>query len=420
MRDIRITNLDNGVRIATDHMPTVESVSMGIWVRAGARYERPEINGVAHLLEHMVFKGTKRRSARLIAEEIEAVGGSINAYTSRETTAYFAKVLNADVPLAVDVLADIFQHSVIDEGELARERAVVLQEIGQSNDTPDDIVFDHFQAMAYPDQPIGRPVLGPADIVRDMPRDALVGFHGEHYSAGRTVVAAAGKVDHDALVDLASEALDGMSTGAAAAPPPASYEGGEFREDRDLEQIHLVLGFRGAAIAQPDYYALSVLSNLFGGGMSSRLFQEIREERGLVYSIDSFLSAFADTGLFGIYAGTGDAEIEELIPVLCDQIARLADDLTEEEVMRARTQLKASLLMALESTAARCEQMAQHLLLLDRIMPMEELVSRIDAIDRASVAGLARQVFASPPTLAAVGPLSRLEPLDAMSRRIAA
>ena len=420
MRDIQITTLANGLRVVSDRMPTVESVSLGVWVRAGTRYEQPQVNGVAHLLEHMVFKGTNRRSAREIAEEIEAVGGNINAYTSRETTAYYAKVLKDDAGLAVDVLADILQHSVFDDVELGRERSVVIQEIGQAHDTPDDVVFDHFQSTAFPDQPLGRPVLGKSEIVAAMSRDAIVGFRDEHYRTSRMVVAAAGNIEHDQLVDNADKVFGDLQNGGDAASQEAVYSSGERREVRDLEQIHMVLGFRGAPIGTPEFYTMSVLSNLFGGGMSSRLFQEIREERGLVYSIDTFMSAFADTGLFGVYAGTGTEQIGELIPALCDQITGLADSLHDEEVNRARTQLKSSLLMALESTGARCEQVAQHLLIFGRVMPVEEMVARIDAIDAKQIGVLARQIFSVPPVMAAVGPLDNLEPYDTITRRLAA
>lgn len=420
MRDIEITTLENGLRVVTDRMPAVESVSLGVWVRAGTRYEQAQVNGVAHLLEHMVFKGTKRRSARAIAEEIEAVGGNINAYTSRETTAYYCKVLKNDAALAVDVLADILQHSVVDDVELGRERSVVIQEIGQAQDTPDDVVFDHFQSTAFPDQALGRPVLGKSDIVSAMSRDAVVGFRDEHYRTSRLVVAAAGNIEHSEIVAYAEQAFGDLQSGGEVTVDGATYNSGEFRESRDLEQIHMVLGFPGAPIGTPEFYTASVMSNLFGGGMSSRLFQEIREERGLVYSIDTFMSAFTDTGLFGVYAGTGPEQIEELIPVLCEQITGLADSLRDDEVARARAQIKSSLLMALESTGARCEQIAQHLLIFGRVLPIEELVARIDGIDAAQISTLARQIFSRPSVLAAVGPLDKLESYDAISRRLAA
>ncbi|MBT5414884.1 MAG: insulinase family protein, partial [Rhodospirillaceae bacterium] len=321
---IRSTVLPGGLTVLSDEMPTVESASVGVWVRAGARDERPEQNGIAHLLEHMAFKGTARRSPRAIAEEIEAVGGHLNAFTSREQTAYYARVLADDVPLAVDLLADILQHSTLDADELAREREVVVQEIGQAHDTPDDIVFDHFQAVAYPDQAMGRPVLGTAETVRAMDRDTVGAYLARHYRGTRMILAAAGRVEHDALVELAGAAFEALPPGEAGEIEPAIYKGGEAREARELEQLHLVLGFPGFAFEDEDYYALSVFSTLYGGGMSSRLFQEVREERGLAYSIYSFHSSYTDGGLFGVYAGTSGSDAEELLDVIARESATLA------------------------------------------------------------------------------------------------
>ncbi len=415
---VRVTTLDNGLRIATDEMAAVETASLGVWAGVGTRNETAEVNGVAHLLEHMAFKGTDRRSARDIAEEIEAVGGHLNAYTAREQTAYYAKVLAEDAPLAIDIIADILQHSTFDETELARERAVVLQEIGQAEDTPDDIVFDHFQATAYPDQAIGRPVLGRAEIVGAMSRDAVAGYMRRHYGSGRMVLAAAGRVDHDQLVGLATAAFRDLPATADVVAEPALYRGGEFRETRDLEQVHLVLGFDGIGYRDPDYYAAAVLSTLLGGGMSSRLFQEIREKRGLVYSIYTFTSAFTDGGLFGIYAGTGESEAAELLPLVCEELTKLPATLDAEEVRRARVQLKAGTLMSRESTGSRCEQLAQQLLVYGRPLPLSEVVGRIDAVSDADVVRVMRRLSASAPTLTALGPIERVEALGAVAERL--
>ena len=376
------------------------------------------MNGVAHLLEHMAFKGTERRSARDIAEQIEAVGGHVNAYTSRETTAFYAKVLAGDLALAADVIADILQHSVFDETELTRERAVVLQEIGQSIDTPDDIIFDHFQETAYPDQALGRPVLGRAEIVSSLDRDSLRAYMRRHYSPERMVIAAAGQVDHERLTDLVAGAFNGLPDDATPEVEPAAYRGGDFREARELEQVHLLLGLDGVGYRDDDYYAALVLSTLLGGGMSSRLFQEVRENRGLVYSIYSFVSAYMDGGLFGIYAGTGAKEVEELIPVVCDELVKLSHDITEEEATRARSQLKASILMSRESSGSRAEQLAQQLLAYGRPLPVAEIVDKIEAVDMAALQRLATQLAASRPTLAALGPISRVEDLDRVAARL--
>src|SRR5438105_1763813 len=416
----RVSRLANGLRIATDAIQTVDTVSLGIWVDVGTRHEPAAVNGAAHFLEHMAFKGTERRSARDIAEEIEAVGGHLNAYTSRESTAYYAKALKEDMALALDILADILQHSTFDPQELERERTVILQEIGQANDTPDDIIFDHFQECAYPEQAMGRPVLGRPEIIRELGRDAVVGYLRDHYGARRMVLAAAGNLEHERLVDLADTLLSGLPAERSVSTETARYTGGEFREDRDLEQLHLVLGFPGLALGDPDYYAASVLSTAFGGGMSSRLFQEVREKRGLVYTIHSFAHSFRDGGLFGIYAGTGEAEAAELVPVLCDETMRLADGLTEIELARAKAQMKAGLLMSLESTGARCEQMAQHMLIHGTPFDPADLVRRLEAVDDAAIGRVVEGWRSAPPTLAALGPVGKLEDFERLRARLAA
>ena len=415
---IRLTRLDSGLIVATDAMAGIETAAIGVWVGVGTRHEPAAINGVAHLLEHMAFKGTQRRNARDISVEIESVGGHLNAYTSRENTAYYARVLAEDVPLALDIVADILQHSVFDESELARERTVVLQEIGQAEDTPDDIIFDHFQARAYPDQALGRPVLGTAEIVGSLSREAIRGYMREHYSGERLILCAAGKVDHDRIVEQAAKAFVDLPRSNLAPTETARYVGGDFRQARDLEQVHLVLGFPGVGYADPDYYAATVYSTLLGGGMSSRLFQEIREKRGLVYSIHSFASSYVDGGLFGIYAGTGEAEVAELVPLVCEEVVKAADTIEAEEVRRARAQLKAGILMAREGPSARCEQLAQQLLVYGRPLPMEEIIARVDAVDVEQVAAAARRLRAGPLTLAALGPIDQVEPYDAIAARL--
>ncbi|MBV9201110.1 MAG: insulinase family protein [Alphaproteobacteria bacterium] len=417
---VRVSRLANGLRVATDTIQTVDTVSLGVWVDVGTRHEPGAVNGAAHFLEHMAFKGTERRSARDIAEEIEAVGGHLNAYTSRESTAYYAKVLKEDMPLALDILADILQHSVFDAEELERERTVILQEIGQANDTPDDIIFDYFQECAYPEQAMGRPVLGRPEVIRSLSRDAVIAYLRDHYAARRMVLAAAGNLEHDRLVDLAETLLSGVPAERSLSTEPARYRGGDRREERDLEQLHLVLGFPGVSLADPDYYAASVLSTAFGGGMSSRLFQEIREKRGLVYAIHSFVHGYRDSGLFGIYAGTGEEEAAELVPALCEEAITLRSGLTDVELGRAKAQMKAGLLMSLESTSARCEQLAHHLLIYGTPFDPPEVVRRIEAVDNNAVRRVVARWSSAPPTVAALGPLSRLEEYDKLQVRLAA
>jgi predicted Zn-dependent peptidase len=410
---VRLTTLENGMRVLTDRMVSVETVSIGVWVAVGTRHEPAPINGVAHLLEHMAFKGTLRRSALEIAAEIEAVGGHVNAYTSREHTAYYAKMLKEHAPLAIDILADILQHSTFDARELEKERAVVLQEIGQAIDTPDDIVFDLFQERAFPDQPMGRPVLGRADIIRTIDRDTVSSYLHRNYAGPGMLLVAAGNLEHGEIVDLAQRAFSHLPAASTAHTEPARYVGGDLRQERELEQVHVLMGFPGFAFSDRDYYAASVVSTALGGGMSSRLFQEIREKRGLVYSIYSFTHAYSDAGMFGVYAGTGEEEAAELMPALCAELKRLTTDgLTPTELERSRAQLKAGLLMSLEGTGARCEQHATHMLVFGRPLDLQELIHHIDEVDEAAVKRVVNHLFSAPPTLTALGPISRIESYD--------
>lgn len=415
------TTMKNGLAVVSHRMDTVETVSLGVWVRVGTRYEPVEINGVSHLLEHMAFKGTKRRSALEIAEEIEAVGGHLNAYTSREVTAYHATVLKEDVGLAIDMIGDILRNSVFDETELEREREVILQEIGQAHDTPEDVIYDNLQAAAFPDQPMGRPVLGPPETVATMRRSALVDFMGSHYTAPRMILGAAGRLDHEALVKMVADHFAGFSGGAAAdaiQPDPMRYTGGDHREARSLEQAHLIVGFDGLGYHDPDYYALAVASTILGGGMSSRLFQKIREELGLVYSIYSFSSSYEDGGLFGLYAGTGEDGLAALLPALCDELARATGDITHKELARAKAQIRSGLVMSLESTSSRAEQLARQVAIFGRPQTIGEMTAKIDAVDKAGVETVLARILAGTPTVAAVGPVQKLEPYDAIVARL--
>lgn len=414
----RVSRLANGLTVATEAMPGMQSVSLGAWIGVGTRDEPAELNGVAHFLEHMVFKGTGRRSAREIAEEIEAVGGHINAYTGRENTAFYAKVLSADLELGLDIIADLLTDSLFDPDDLTRERAVILQEIGQAHDTPDDIIFDHFQETAYPEQALGRPVLGRADTVAGIARDSIRDYMGRHYSADRMVLVAAGDVGHEPFADLVAKAFAGVGGTNHATHVQARYQGGEYREHRDLEQIHLVLGFDSVGYHDSDYYPSLVFSTLFGGGMSSRLFQEVRERRGLVYSIYSFVSPYGDGGLFGIYAGTGEADVEELIPVVCDEICQVGATVSEEEVERARAQLRASVLMARESNGSRAEQLGQQILAYGTPRPIEQIIDKIDSVELADVTAVAARLLASRPTFSALGPIDRVESFDRLTARL--
>jgi predicted Zn-dependent peptidase len=417
---IRTTTLPSGLTVVTERMDRVETVSFGAYVASGTRHETEAENGASHFLEHMAFKGTESRTASQIAEAVEAVGGHINAYTAREQTAFYVKLLKEDLALGADIIGDILSHSTFDPDELERERGVILQEIGQANDTPDDIVFDHFQETAYPDQPMGRPVLGREAGIRAMPRDALMSYMRRHYTASNMTVAAAGNLEHDRVVELVEKHFADLPREAAPVAVEGAYSGGEFRESRDLDQVHIVLGFPSVAYADPDFYPTMLLSTLLGGGMSSRLFQEVRERRGLVYSVYSFTAPAMDGGLFGIYAGTGESEAAELVPVTLDELHKVQRDVSLAELGRARAQVKASLLMSLESTGSRCEQLARQIQVFGRIIPTKETVARIEAVTVAEVQAAAARLFRSRPTLAAMGPAGHVPSLPSIAERLAA
>jgi predicted Zn-dependent peptidase len=417
---IRVTRLPSGLTIVTEPMDRVETVSIGAYVAAGTRNEGEAEGGVSHFLEHMAFKGTETRSAMQIAEEIEAVGGQINAYTAREQTAYYVKVLAEDRALASNILGDILTHSTFALDELERERGVILQEIGQANDTPDDIIFDHFQETAFPGQPMGTPVLGTEAGIAAMPRETLTGYMQRHYAASNIVVAATGKLDHDSTVAMVARDFAGLPERTTPGFTEGRYRGGEFREARDLDQVHVLLGFPSVSYSDPDYYPALLLSTLLGGGMSSRLFQEVREKRGLVYSIYAFTAPYLDSGLFGIYAGTGEREAAELVPVTLEELARVQRDVTEAELARARAQIKASILMSLESTGSRCEQLARQLQVFGRIIPTEETVGKIKAVTVPQIQAAAARIFRAKPTLAAMGPAGHVPSLAAIAERLAA
>lgn len=401
---VRITTLDNGLRVITDNLPGIHTATLGLWVEVGTRNETPDVKGISHFLEHMAFKGTSNRSAKQIVEEIESVGGYLNAYTSRENTAYHARVLDADVPLALDIIADIMQNSTFEPAEVDRERHVILQEIGQAMDTPDDVVFDHFQTVAFPNQPMGRPILGPPEIIKEIKREDLLNYIAKEYTAARMVFSATGAVDHDEIVNLCQKKFTKLSTHGPDNYVKSQYEGGHHFRQRDLEQVHLLLGFESCAYGESDHYPLSVFSSLLGGGMSSRLFQEVREKKGLVYSVYSFNTMFRDSGLFGIYAGTGEHQVDELLPTIKDILENFSKDLTEEEIKRSKAQLKAGILMSLESTSARCEQLAQQLMIYKRHIPPQEIIDRVNAVNRDDILRALSNLLEKKPTFAALGP----------------
>jgi predicted Zn-dependent peptidase len=416
----RLTTLPNGFRIVTENMPGLESASAGIWVTAGGRHEREEQNGIAHFLEHMAFKGTARRTALQIAEEIEDVGGYINAYTSREMTAYYARILRQDVGLALDVIGDILLNPAFDTDDIETERHVILQEIGQSLDTPDDIIFDWLQEASYPAQAFGRTILGPSERVSSFGRKDLQGFVGENYGPSQMILSAAGAVDHDAIVKQAEAMFGHMAAHPQRAFQPAAFKGAERREIKDLEQVHFAMAFEAPGYRDPSVFTSQVYATAMGGGMSSRLFQKIREERGLCYSIFAQSGAYEDTGQITLYAGTSADEIADLTTLTIDELKRAADDMTEAEVARAKAQMRAGMLMGLESPSSRAERIARLLQMHGRVPPVEEAVARIDAVTVADVRRYAGALTGSQAALALYGPVQDAPGLEAIRDRLAA
>jgi predicted Zn-dependent peptidase len=418
---VQIATLSNGFRIVTEHMPGLQSASLGIWVTAGGRHERPAQNGVAHFLEHMAFKGTKTRSALQIAEAIEDVGGYINAYTSREVTAYYARVLEADTALALDVISDILLNPVFDPKEIEIERHVILQEIGQALDTPDDVIFDWLQEKAYPNQPLGRTILGETERVRAFGRDDLARFVEEHYGPDQMILSAAGAVDHDTIVKQAEALFGHLPARTATLADAATFFGGESRQVKDLEQAHMALAFQGPGYRDPSFYTSQIYTIALGGGMSSRLFQEIREKRGLCYTIFAQSGAYSDTGMTMIYAGTSGEEVGDLANLTIDEMKRAAEDMSDAEIERARAQMKAGLLMGLESPASRAERMARMVQIWNKVPPIEQTVERIDAVTREDVLAFAQdQASNAAPALALYGPVDQAPALEALQARRAA
>jgi predicted Zn-dependent peptidase len=416
---VELTRLASGLSVVTDRMPHLESASLGIWIGSGSRNEAPDEHGISHLLEHMAFKGTKRRDARQIAEEIEAVGGDLNAATSVESTAYYARVLKADVPLALDVLSDILANPSFDAEELRREQNVIVQEIGAVEDAPDDLVFERLQETAFPKQSVGRSILGTPETVRSFDPALLRGYLSRNYHAPNMIVAAAGAVEHAAVVGEVEKRFASFAGAAAPTPKPAHFCGGTRVETRDLEQVHIALALQGVPVRDEQLYSLQVFTTVLGGGMSSRLFQEVREKRGLCYTISTFHMPYSDTGLFALYAGTDEVDAPELMRVVIDQIRSTTETLNDKEIARAKIQLKAGLLMALESSEARIGQLGRQMLAYGRPIPLEEIVGKVDAVTVDSARSAGRLLIRrSPPVIAALGPGNGLESTAAIAESL--
>jgi len=401
---VRKTVLNNGLEIVTDELETVETVSLGVWVKVGSRYEPKSLSGVSHFLEHMAFKGTGRRSAREIAEEIEAVGGQLNAYTSSEVTAYHATVMKEDIGLGVDILGDILQHSVFEVEELERERAVILQEIAHAQDSPEDLVFELFQELAYPDHPLGRPITGSPEVVKALDRSKIFDYMKQNYGSSNIVIAAAGNIEHEKFCDLIENAFGELGKGNSLKPEKPSYAGGERRIRKDFEQVHLIIGYPGPSAVDSLRLEAGIGSMVLGGGMSSRLFQVIREKMGLAYSVYSFISSYQDTGLMGFYAATSPDQSEKLLEFMQYEIGNILKGITTEELNRAKALLRSGVVMSLESTSARAERAARDLVIYGKILPISDLIEQIDNVSIDGVMEAMNNYLSSSVILSQVGP----------------
>jgi predicted Zn-dependent peptidase len=394
------TVLDNGIRVVSHEMPDNRSVSLGIWVENGSRHESEAENGISHFIEHLLFKGTERRTAAQIAEEMDAVGGVINAFTSKENTCYYAKVLDENLPLAVDLLSDIFLHSSFDAEEIERERTVILQEISQTEDTPDDYVHDLFNLDFFQNHPIGWPICGRQQTVNSFCRQDIVDFFKTRYRPDRVVVAAAGNLNHAALVEEMAARLGSISNADRGKMPEIRGDSvpemtrGVYPHVKSLEQVHLCLGMAGIHQTHPKRYVGYVLNTLLGGGMSSRLFQEIREKRGKAYSVYSFASAYKDVGYFGVYAGTSLDSTEEVVELIAKELIKLAaGEITDTELQRTQGQLVGSTMLGLESSDSWMSHIARNEIYFGQPVSTEEICQRIRAVTRVDVVELARELF---------------------------
>ncbi|MBP3546853.1 MAG: insulinase family protein [Alphaproteobacteria bacterium] len=399
-----ITVLKNGLRVASFYYPQFETVSLGIWVNTGSAYEPENLNGISHFVEHMVFKGTKSRNAFQISEDIENVGGRSNAYTSREFTAFYAKMLKNDAELALDVLSEMMTCPSFLEEELIKEREVVVQEIKQTFDDPSDIIFDYMQAQAYQNQAMGRPILGTPELVRSFGSKELRAYMNSNYAANNMVVCAVGNIKHDDFVKMVENKMSLVPQHSSFSIDKQKYYGGYFAEKRDNEQAQIILGFDGFKYADEHYYSSMLLTSILGGGMSSRLFKEIREKRGLVYSVYCFPNYYTGSGFTGISAATDREQINEMMPVMIDEIKKMTNEkVSAEELVRAKSQMKAGMLMSLENSSAVAEKLARQLLLFNRYMLVDEMVEYIEAVTADDILKTAQKIFATKPTYTLVG-----------------
>ena len=408
MKNNQIKTFSNGLRVASDEMNEVETVSIGIFVNVGSRNETIKNNGISHFLEHMAFKGTKKRSAKQIAEEFEGIGGYINAYTSREKTVYYAKVLKEDAEFALEFLSDIIQNSVFDSEEIKKESGVILQELAMTIDTPDDIIYDYFQETAFPNQALGRSIIGLEQNIKNFKKNNFVNYINQNYTANNMAIISAGNLKHQDLIKWSKKYFNKIAPSKTNDDMTSIYKGGDFHHAKKLEQIHYIVGFQGISYTDPNYYKAQILSMILGGGMSSRLFQEIREKKGLAYSIYSFNYCFKDSGLFGIYGGTSPDKINKMIDSIANEINQLTKKILPQEIERVKTQFKASLKMTKESTSSRMQKLGNDIINHNRSVSDKEIIEKFSDLTTKDIVNFAQQIFSSKPTTTSIGDAKKI------------
>ncbi|MFN7038128.1 MAG: M16 family metallopeptidase [Alphaproteobacteria bacterium] len=398
-----ITKLNNGLIILSDNMSNLESITLNILVKVGSRNEEKSLNGITHFLEHMAFKGTTTRTAQDIAEEFDSIGGYFNAYTSRESTIYSVKVLKEDIETAIDIIADIIQNSTFLQSELEKELNVILQEIAGSIDSPDDMIFDLWQEIAYPDQALGRSILGTEEVIKKFNTKTVRDYISKHYSYSNIIISAVGNLDHSKIVKIIEEKFSNLNNINNNYIEKASYVGGFKHITRDLEQSHLILGYKAFSYSSKYFYPMHIFSTALGGGMSSRLFQEIREKRGLAYSIGSFFSGYCDDGTFGVYVSAEDEKLNEIVDITRNQIFDMANNITQTEIERAFIQLKANILMSQESASAKAEEIARSMAFYGRIISTQEMIEELQNVTKEHIRSTIEKIISSKPTLTTIG-----------------
>lgn len=405
--DIHLHTMANGVKIISEKVPGVKSCSIGIWVGTGSRMEQDGEQGITHFIEHLLFKGTEKRSARAIAESLDSIGGQLNAFTAKEMTCYYAKVMEEHLPLAVDVLTDMLFHSTFDADSLDKERGVIKEEISMYEDTPDELIHDIFLTAAWPDNPLGAPILGTAESLDRIDRDMVLRYMKRQYVPGRIVIACAGSLEHERVLELLIPAFEGLKPMAQPAliPAPAALSGKDAHLIKDTGQVQICLGTRGVSAADERNYPLYIFNNILGGGLSSRLVQTIREERGLAYSTYSFHSAFSDAGIFALYAGTSPQTADLVVSLIRQEMDLIRKEgITENELDRAKEQIRGSLYMGLESVSNRMNRLGRNLLLLDMVIHPETTMEKVEKVALEDIPALAEYLFAEPHVLATIGP----------------